>query len=99
MNKIKYRPHRGLLAESMELACEFNNYDELKQHVYDEWSYLKEIMNVEPFLLDDIVIGEPHGDDNRIGWKNVRYVCIKRLYNEDYMKLYGSPQCVGMCGE
>ena len=30
----------------------------------------------------------------RIGWKNVRHVCVKRFGDEDFMKEYGCPQCL-----
>ena len=95
---IKYRPHLGSLEDSMKEAREFENYEDMKRHVlreHDVWN----TDGVMPFDLDDIVIGDVLGDDDRIGWKNVRYVCVKRYGSDDYMKLYGCPQCIGMCGE
>ena len=47
----------------------------------------------ELFSRDDIIINEPIGDDDRIGWKNVRHICVKRYGNE----VYDIPQCIGMC--
>jgi len=35
--------------------------------------------------------------DNRSGWKDTRYVCTKRFGDKDNIKLYGVPQCIGMC--
>lgn len=88
---IKYRPHRGTLAEAMEFYQEFNNYDELKEHVVKE----NFIFDRPAFDISDIVIGDIIGNDDRIGWKNVRYVCVKRYYGD----VYDHPQCIGMCGE
>lgn len=90
---IKYRPHRGGLDEAMSEAREFNTIDEMKQCICDQWNSWadgKEILTAE-----DIVIGEILGDDNRIGWKNVRHVCVKRMGAE----IYPTPQCIGWIGE
>lgn len=95
---IKYRPHRGSLEDAMQEAREFENYEDMKRHVLREHA-IWNTDGVTMFDLDDIVIGDVHGDDDRIGWKNVRYVCVKRYGSDDYMKLYGCPQCIGMCGE
>lgn len=93
---IKYRPHRGSLADAMSEAREFESIEEMKAHVWSSWNETDEIVWFDP---EDIVIGEILGDDERIGWENVRHVCVKRMGNEDYMKLYGCPQCIGWCGE
>ena len=95
---IKYRPHRGSLEDAMKEAREFETYEDMKQHVLREHT-IWNTDGVTLFDLDDIVIGDVLGDDGRIGWKNVRYVCVKRYGSDDYMKLYGCPQCIGMCGE
>lgn len=88
---IKYRPHRGSLADAMAEMKTFNTLDEMKQHIVSEWDYMDWGTNC--FDPDDIVIHELHLDDDRIGWKNVCYVCVKRLWNEHY----DTPQCIGMC--
>ena len=93
---IKYRPHRGSLDDAMKEAREFETYDDMKRHVMREHAIGGMITM---FDLDDIVICDALGDDDRIGWKNVRYVCVKRYGSDDYMKLYGWPQCIGMFGE
>jgi hypothetical protein len=90
---IKYRPHRGLLAESMAEMKTFNTLDEMKSYIISQWDYFPDRGHC--FEPDDIVIHELHIDDDRIGWKNVCYVCVKRLFNE----IYDNPQCVGMCCE
>lgn len=99
---IKYRPHRGSLSDAMKEARVFGNIDEMKLFVWDSWNRWMDWCGVKEcgfFDLEDIVIGEVLGDDNRIGWKNVRHVCIKRFGDKDYMEIYGSPQCIGWCGE
>lgn len=91
---IKYRPQRGGLDEAMAEAREFATYEDMKQYIvqgYAEWNH--------PFGVDDIVIGENIGNDDRIGWKNVRHVCTKRWGGHDYIQEYGCPQCIGWCGE
>ena len=93
---IKYRPHRGGMSEAMEEAKEFDSIDDVKVYVYQQH---KELHGKAPFGLDDIVIGEAVGDDSRIGWKNVRQVCVKRYFADDYMAKYGCAQCIGWCGE
>lgn len=51
-----------------------------------------------PFEIQDIVIDKENPyEDNRIDWNDTMYVCVKRYGNEDYIKQYGAPQCIGMC--
>ena len=86
---IIYRPHRGSLADAMSEAKEFNDEQEMKEHIVKQWDNY--------FIVDDIVIDTKIVNDDRVGWKNSRSVCIKRLKKEDYIALYGSPQCIGTC--
>ncbi len=72
---VIYRPNRGGLAEAMDHAREFENFDEMKRHVVEEH---EETWGRKAFDFDDIVIEEAHGEDRRIGWKDCRYVCVKR---------------------
>lgn len=90
-----YRPHRSNLAEAMTEAKTFNSFDEIKEYVANKWNSVWEWNILNP---NDIVLDEESHDDDRIGWKNVRYLCIKRLGNEDYMEEYGNPQCIGYVG-
>jgi len=90
---IKYRPHRGSLAVSMQFAREFETIEEMKTCILFENTF----SGIRMFDRDDIVIGDIIGADERIGWKNFRYVMTKRYHNEDYMKEYGFPQVIGMC--
>ncbi len=93
---IKYRPHRGALADAMSEAREFETVEQMKEFVAASFC----MDGCKPaFGVEDIVIGEMLGDDKRIGWKNVRHVCVKRYMNDDFMEIYGSPQCIGWCGE
>lgn len=97
---VIFRHHKGSLAESMATAVEFNNFDELKAYIVEYYKkFYKELgYETEPIGLEDIVIEEDKKhDDKRIGWHDTMYVCIKRLGDEDYMKEYNSPQCIGMC--
>ena len=88
---IRYRPHRELLEEAMAEMKTFETLDEMKQHIISSWNVLD--TDIPCFYPEDIVIRELNIDDDRIGWKNVCYVCVKRLYNEHY----DTPQCIGMC--
>ena len=86
---IIYRPHRGSLREAMLEAREFENEELMKEHIVKHWNGL---IYMEDIVIDDITI-----DDDRNGWKDTRYVCTRRMGNEDYIKLYGKPQCIGHC--
>lgn len=86
---IIYRPHRGSLADAMAEAKEFNNEQEMKEYIVKQWDgYIS---------VDDIVIDDNAHNDDRIGWKDTRYVCTKRLGNDNYIEKYEHPQCIGMC--
>lgn len=94
---IIFRPQRSLLAESMQEAKEFNNVNEMKEHIvklwHDGWEGPEEL-----FTVDDIVINENSAvNDERTGWEDTMYVCIKRLGADNYIEKYGVPQCIGMC--
>lgn len=97
---IIYRPHRGGLTEAMAEAKEFETEEEMKQYIYEQHkAYFLDLGYPNaPFGIDDIVIDKenPH-EDNRIGWLDTMYVCVKRYGDEDYIKKYGTPQCIGMC--
>lgn len=90
-----YRPHRGGLADAMVEARTFASFDEIREYVANEWNntWGWNILNPNDIVLDN----ESH-DDDRIGWKDVRYLCAKRLGDEDYMEEYGCPQCIGFVG-
>lgn len=86
---IKYRPHRGSLADAMKEYHEFETIDEMKQYIVSQHNGM--------ISINDIVITEDYGEDKRIGWKESRHICIKKFGNEDYIALYGTPQCIAWC--
>jgi len=86
---IIYRPHRGKLIDSIAEAKEFNNEDEMKKYIVEEWDNY--------FSMEDIVIYDEIRKDDRIGWNDVRNVCTKRFGIQDNISEYGYPQCIGMC--
>lgn len=92
---IKYRPNRGGLSEAIAEAREFNNEDEMKEYMVHQWNEWLIDQREPMFRKEDVVIGEALGDDDRIGWKNVRHVCVKRMGNA----VFAHPQCIGWCGE
>lgn len=92
---LVYRPHIGGLAEAMAEAKTFNSFNEIKSYVANKWNNLWGYQILNP---DDIVLDEESHDDDRIGWKDVRYLCAKKIGNEDYVKEYGHPQCIGFVG-
>ncbi len=97
---VIFRHHKGGLAESMATAVEFNNFDELKAYIAEYYKkFYKELgYKTEPISLEDVVIEKDEKcDDERTGWHDTMYVCVKRLGDEDYMKEYNCPQCIGMC--
>lgn len=95
---IIYRPHRGGLKESLAEAKEFETIDEMKAYIYKDWKEFHEkIGHKAPFENDDIVIEDEAFNDNRCKWRDTRRICTKQMGKENYMELYGYPQCIGMC--
>lgn len=97
---IVYRPHRGTLSEALAKTKEFETEEEMKVYIYQyHKKYFEEIgFSYAPFEIDDIVIDKSDVyDDERCGWHNTMYVCVKRYGSEDYIEKYGCPQCIGMC--
>lgn len=90
---IIYRPHRGMLDEAMKETREFNTEDEMKRFIVSDWNADQNGL----FGYDDIVIDDKEINDDRIGWKDTRYVCVNRMGDKNYIKMYGVPQCIGMC--
>jgi hypothetical protein len=86
---IIYRPHRGTLEESMSAKKVFDNVSDMKDCIVLQWFGLVK--------KEDIVIDDMEVNDERIGWVDTKIVGVKKMGTEDYMKLYGKPQCVGFC--
>jgi len=91
---IIYRPHRSTLADAMQEAREFPTLEAMKEYIVQE---SKVVWGAPMFAVDDIVLDEESVVDKRNGWNDTRYVCVKRMGNEDCMEKYGTPQCIGMC--
>lgn len=96
---IIYRPHRGALADALAEAKEFETVEEMKAYIYEDWKNMCMEIGYKsaPFEIYDIVIGEESADDRRCGWHDSRHVCVKRMGKENYIELYGCPQCIGTC--
>lgn len=92
---IIFRPHRGTLADALAEVKEFNSVEAMKEYILKDWTdwFAKFGREDKPFQLEDIIIDEQSIDDERCGWHDCRYVCLKRLGKE----IYNVPQCVGMC--
>lgn len=88
MYMIIYRPNRETLKEAMAESKEFDNEDDMKKYIVEQHEGL--------FDVDDIVFSEYSINDTRIGWKDCRYVCVKRYGNIDFMQQYGTAQCICM---
>jgi len=85
-----YRPHRSTLSESIVEAKEFKTKEEMFKYIVGCYSRKGEM---PPFGIYDLVIDERKINDERIGWRDTRNVCVRRFYNE----MYYIPQCIGMC--
>jgi len=105
---IIYRPHRGTLSDATKEAKEFKTEEEMKYYIMRQYrDYADGLLRMEnnpnlanvkylenPFFdIEDIVIGSESFDDDRCGWHDTRYVCVKRMGKE----AYETPQCIGMC--
>ncbi len=92
---VIYRPHKSTFQEAMEESKEFNNFEEMKKYIFESWFELYKELGFykPPFEISDIIINEECADDYRNGWKDTRYVCVKRMGNE----IYPIPQCIGFC--
>jgi hypothetical protein len=84
---IIYRPHRGTLKESLSEKKEFETVSDMKDYIVIQWNGFIE--------KEDIVIDYKEINDERIGWKDTKRICVNKLGNEDYMKIYGCSQCIG----
>lgn len=93
---IKYRPKMDNLKYSLRDEQLFESMDDMLQFVFDRWRRVVSFMGSnEPFRFDEILISEIQGDDPRIGYKNVRRVCVSRMAD----KAFTTPCCIGFCGE
>lgn len=95
---IIFRHLRGLLVDSMKNEKEFKTFNDLRNYIVE---YMKPYMDLVP---EDVVPGKIPFNDERIGWENSDYLCI-RGYNEVSDKKgfqtyfggkYDFPLCVGV---
>lgn len=64
---MKFRTHRGSLAESMETVVDLPDRAALISHVNAEYRSTLDIMDRGDFTDDEIEVA-PYGFDKRIGW-------------------------------
>lgn len=85
-----YRPHRPTLAEAMEHAAIYEDYDLMVSAIVEDSAYL----TGEPlFSAEDVSLGPVIGPDDRIGWQDCRHVLVSRFADA----VYTTPQCIGFC--
>lgn len=95
---IIFRNHRGLLADSMNTAREFESFTDLQKYICECW---KPFLNLLP---EDVIADDEIIPDERIGWEDQRFVCIrgydevsdKSGFKSCHMEKIKSPFCVGM---
>lgn len=85
---VKYRPHRGALCDAMAEMKIFDSVEDMFHYIVEDW---KPYGN--PFDVGDLTITCDEGKDERINWKEGRYVCTRRMRE----KVFDEPQCIGMC--
>jgi len=74
----------------MLAAKEFSSVEELKGYLVNDALYFCGRLM---FALEDIIIEPVSGNDERVGWKGCRYVCVTRFGGSRYEH----PQCIGIC--
>ena len=97
--KILYRDHRGALDEAMKTMREYRTVDELKAGLAAAYNKLHHDLGYrgDAFSVEDVSISDDLGPDDRIGWPNTHYVCIRRMGDDDFVARFGSPQAIGFC--
>ena len=97
--KILYRDHRGTLDEAMKTMREYRTVDEMKAGIAAAYNKLHRDLGYrgDAFSAEDVSVSDDLGPDDRIGWPNTHYVCIRRMGNDDFVARFGSPQAIGFC--
>lgn len=85
MGKIKYRPHRGTLRESIKEMKTFDTVDAMLDYIVSNSDML--------FSKENLSISKNYGHDTRIDWKENRHIRTTMYGNI----LFKEPQCIGMC--
>ena len=73
----------------MKEVKEFNTIDEMYDYILSVWNSGR----LPTFQKEDLSVSEDSFIDERIDWKECRYVCTKR-FGEN---VYNVPQCIGYC--
>ena len=77
--KVYYKPHRGLLVESMAELQTFDSIEDMLFWIVEDWNKLMSTLkNVKTISIEDVTIDD-YGKDERIGWNNNYIVYIKGL--------------------
>lgn len=84
---IIYRPQNGSLSSAMSEAKEFDTIDDMKKYIVSN--------NDGLFGYEDIILMDDSIDDTRINWHDCKMICVKRFGKDNYIDLYGCPQCIG----
>lgn len=69
---MRYRPHRGGLAESAAETVELDGRSGLVKHLRQHWKDWPTVA----FSDSQVRVAPYGGDDDRIGWKDVHIVTI-----------------------
>ena len=85
---VKYRPHRGALSDAMAEMKTFDSVEDMFRYIVEDWKVWG-----KPFDAGDLTITCDEGRDERIDWKECRYVCTRRMREKEF----DEPQCIGMC--
>jgi len=89
-----------MLSEAIREIKEFHSEAEMKEYIVKEWCMSQTSSNLRHplFSIDDIIIeDDSEHADFRIGWKDAKYVCIKKMGNINYIQKNGAPRCIGFC--
>ena len=83
---IKYSPTRRTLSASLKEERLFCSIEDVKQDVFEHFFRIMEFVSSRPLRFDEVIIGDETGDDNRTGYRHVRFVTVRKTI-------------VGFCGE
>lgn len=82
---IRFAPVRSTLSASLKDELVFDSLPDLIRFVADRRRRLARYIGSSA-ICGSIVLDDLHLDDPRIGWRNVRRICVGSV-------------CVGYCGE
>ena len=86
---IRYLPVRSSLSSSLKDEETFSTMEDLLHFLYVRWSRIYAFIGAAaPLRPEEILIEDAHGDDQLVGYRNVRLIRLAR-----------SNTCIGYCGE